>query len=452
MQWVARLGLSMRDLAVRRTPDPFVLALALTALAFVSAWLSHPSFDLQACVLAWSDASGIWKLLRFSMQAALMLLLGSVLADAPIFHRALANVAKRLPSARAMVATTALCSVSLALLNWSLSIVGGALFARECGQQAKARGWDLHYPLLCAAGYSGMMVWHGGLSGTAPLKITRQEDLHEILGASSPLASQVVPLQETLFSPLNLAVNAGLVLLALVGFYALTPKSGSDPKPQLAPDLQPSALEPERNEARPLQGLFALSLGLLLAIAFGVQLAQRGIGALDLNLLNLALWSLSLLAHRRLDQWLASVEKNISGCAGILVQFPLYAGIMGLLLSMGLSQTLAGWMEQLPEALMLLFTLGSAALLNVFVPSGGGQWAIQGPVLFELAANTGQAPGPLVMAMAYGDQLTNMIQPFWALPLLGITKVRARDISGYCLLWMLVGGLWIIAMLWVFTS
>lgn len=436
MAWLSSLGLWIREKAVRRTPDPFVLALCLTAVCMVSALLT--GFEPRGMMEAWSGGSGLWRLLRFSMQAAMMLLLGSVLAQAPRFHRALAFVAGSLPSARIMVAMTATCSICLALVNWSLSIVGGALIARECGQQARARGWQLHYPLLCAAGYSGLMVWHGGLSGTAPLKVTRAGDLQELVGVS---AIEAIPLSDTIFSPLNFYVNLGLLALAFLLFFGLTPSAGQDPTATSAPEL---ACESE--DLRPssrLQRILALFLALLLAGGCASQISKHGVARLDLNVLNLGLWSLSLFAHQGLDRWLSCVENNIRGCAGILLQFPLYAGIMGLMTQGGLAQALASWMSALNGPLLRLFTFMSAALLNVFVPSGGGQWAIQGPLLLNAAEQSGHPPAPLIMAMAYGDQLTNMIQPFWALPLLAITGVRARQISGYCLLWMFVGGSWI---------
>lgn len=451
MRLIADFGRSIRAKAVKRTPDPLVLAIGLSLLAFGASWLMSKGAGLTQPLLAWSGSSGVWKLLRFSMQAALMLLLGGVLANAPIFARILSSLARGLKTPRQMVAATAGISVCLALINWSLCIVGGALIARECGQQAKAKGWQLHYPLLCSAGYCGMMVWHGGLSGTAPLKITRKQDLVEILGPELGNKLAVIPLEDTVFSPLNLAVNLGLLVIAVLGFYLLTPKPGQDPNASSAPDeLAPDADLVDTPALR--QRILGLGLGSLFLLGFLVQLAEQGVSKLDLNLLNLGLWALSLLAHGRLDRWLRAVETNISGCAGILVQFPLYAGIMGLLIQSGISSHLAQWMSSLGGQASLLATYASAAMLNLFVPSGGGQWAIQGPILLDLAARTGQSAGPLVMAMAYGDQLTNMVQPFWALPLLGITKVRARDISGYCLCWMLVGGAWIALMLLVFSA
>ncbi len=119
-------------------------------------------------------------------------------------------------------------------------------------------------------------------------------------------------------------------------------------------------------------------------------------------------------------------------------------GETGMLQRVGsaLTRFARGYMPS-PFALALLLTFVA------FVPSGGGQWAVQGPVLMEAAHQAGMPPERLVLALAYGDQWTNMLQPFWALPLLAITKVEARDIVGYTAAVMLLAQLVFVAALYV---
>jgi len=151
-----------------------------------------------------------------------------------------------------------------------------------------------------------------------------------------------------------------------------------------------------------------------------------------------------LLLHGSIRSYAAAVEGAMRGCAGILLQFPLYGGIMAMLAASGLVGLIAGTMGTIATPQTLPFyTFVSAGITNLFVPSGGGQWAVQGPIALETAFRMGVEPGRIVMAVAYGDQLTNMLQPFWALPLLAITGVRARDIVGYTALVMVVAGAWI---------
>ena len=457
---LARLGVAARRGFGRLTPEPFVIAVFLTALVAIASFASlldelTPLVAAREMIDRWQSSGGLWGLLSFAMQASLMLVLGTALAAAPIVRRGIDRLATWPESGRALVWLTATISIVLALINWSLGLICGALFARRAGEQARRRGFPLHYPLLCAAGYSGLMVWHGGLSGTAPLKATQSADMVEVLGADLAARVGTIPLTESLFGSLNLWVSGGLLLLGPLLFALMTPRAGADPDPQMAPlvdpdpdlgdrDQVPAADLLERLERSPWVTwiLVAPMLG-----ALGLFVATQGISELDLNTVNLALWAAAMILHRRPDRFIAACEAGIRGCAGIFLLFPLYAGIMGLLASSGLSGRLAAALTDVGGDLFAVLTFAVAGLLNLFVPSGGGQWAIQGPILCESALARGMNPADAMMAMAFGDQWSNMLQPFWAMPLLAITGVRARDIVGYCALWMGAGGLWIVVCL-----
>lgn len=456
---IARLGVAARRGFGRLTPEPFVIAVFLTAFVAVASFAllladATPAVAARGMIDRWHSGGGLWGLLTFAMQASLMLVLGTALAAAPIVRRALDRLATLPQSGRALVALTATISIVLALINWSLGLICGALFARRAGEQARRRGFALHYPLLCAAGYSGMMVWHGGLSGTAPLKATQSADMVEVLGTDLAARVGTIPLTESLFGSLNLWVSGGLLLLGPLLFALMTPRAGADPDPQVAPlanadSAKDSVEAPAADLLERLERsvwvtwiLVAPMLG-----ALGLFVVSHGISELDLNTVNLALWAGAMLLHRRPDRFIAACEAGIRGCAGIFLLFPLYAGIMGLLSSSGLSGRLAAALTDVGGDLFAVLTFAVAGLLNLFVPSGGGQWAIQGPILCESALARGIDPADAMMAMAFGDQWSNMLQPFWAMPLLAITGVRARDIVGYCALWMGAGGLWIVVCL-----
>jgi short-chain fatty acids transporter len=460
---LARLGLASRRGFGRITPDPFVLAVGLSLLVLLAAvalgdWPGTPTADsLVGRVAAGLDAwgsSGLWKLLAFAMQMVIMLVLGTALAEAPVVRRGIARLATITTTPRGLVAITALVSIALALLSWSLSLIGGAILAREGGRQAKARGWSLHYPILCAAAYSGLMCWHGGLSGTAPLKATTTKDMVEVLG--EPLAARVgtLGLELTLLSPLNLVISGGLLVLGPLLFAALTPREGEDPAPEPQPEAlggedlaaaapwEPPPSDPIERIERSTVVVWALGFPLLGALV--LSLTRTGISKLDINTVNLALWVLALLLHGRPQQFLDACAKGIQSCTGIVLQFPLYAGIMAVMAASGLSARLTALVSSAGPELLAPLTFMTAGLLNLLVPSGGGQWAVQGPIIMEAALETGVDAGTVLMAMAYGDQWTNMLQPFWALPLLAVTGVRARDIIGYTVLWMIAGGVWMV--------
>lgn len=457
MNPLARLGIVARRGFGRVTPDPFVLASGLTMLTLAMAFIfgdldaGQSGRGLLELSFAWTG-SGIWNLLAFSMQACVMLVLGTALAETPVFQRLISGLVGLARSPRALVGLTAAVAIGLGLVNWSLSLIGGALLAKAAGNRAREEGWSLHYPILCAAAYAGLMVWHGGLSGTAPLKVTNASDLAEVLGVDLATRVGVISLDRTLFSTLNLVVSGGLLVMGPLLFMALTPPMGTDanarmaPVPRVsldsAPDQAPGDGWIDRVES---SAVFTRGLALMMVLGLGVFFVQRGIGRLDLNTVNLTLWCLAMALHRGPRQFLAACQRGIEGCMGILIQFPLYAGIMGLMQVSGLSVKLTGLVAGAGANALAGLTFLSAGVVNLFVPSGGGQWAVQGPIIVEAALRSGVSPETVLMAMAYGDQWTNMLQPFWALPLLAITGVRARDIVGYTALWMVVGGAWMLA-------
>lgn len=446
---IARLGLVARRGFARIVPDPLVIAIVLTAVVAVAAMIGgRGPLDV---VGDWGGGKGLWALLKFTMQMCTMLVLGGALAATPAVRRAIEVTAGAAGSPRMLVGLCAAASIALALVNWSLCIVGGALFARVAGSVVRQRGWTLHYPLLCAAGYSGMMTWHGGLSGSAPLKATTSADMVEVLGESLAAKAGVVPLSESLLGTLNLWVSGGLLILGPLLFMALTPRAQDDPDAMPPPpDEVPTAdAEPvstsdgsiERFERSPIH-LWILALATAAALA--LSLARGGFAKLDFNTVNLALWCFALVMHGRLAPFVAACEAGVKGCTGIILQFPLYAGIMGMMSASGLSRALSELFVELGAGAFTTVAFLAAGLLNLVVPSGGGQWAVQGPILVEGATDLGLPVSDALMAMAYGDQWTNMLQPFWALPLLAITGVRARDIVGYTTIWMVVGGAWIV--------
>jgi short-chain fatty acids transporter len=186
------------------------------------------------------------------------------------------------------------------------------------------------------------------------------------------------------------------------------------------------------------------ALGLPLFAALVASLARKGLGNLDIDTVNLALWVLALLLHGRPHRFIAACEEGMKACTGIVLQFPLYAGTMAVMAASGLAAKLTMIISAAGPKMLVPLTFLTAGLLNLFIPSGGGQWAVQGPIIMRAAIDLGVDTGAVLMAMAYGDQWTNMLQPFWALPLLAVTGVRARDIIGYSFLWMLAGGVWVI--------
>jgi short-chain fatty acids transporter len=462
---IAKLGSRISEVFRRSAPDPFVLAVLLTGVTFVLA-LTLTDMGFLGAVDAWAGTGGVWSpgLLRFAMQMSLILVTGHALASSPPVAKLLAKLASLPRNSWQAVALVALVAGTLAVLNWGLGLIAGAIMARRVGVSMEHRGVPVHYPLLVAAGYVGLMLWHGGFSGSAPLKVTEASEIRDIFGDDAPFAAISIP--ETILSPMNLFVTGGLLLLMPVLLAMMNPRGDevrSASSFGVHDEGQEHGREDSVDKAKPwLPRLLedspvvtVLLVGLIAVWAWRYYLpsggAASGITHLTPDTVNMTMLGLGLVLHGTPMRYVRAIEDGARGCAGIILQFPLYAGIMGLMAASGLTVLMAeGIAGSANETTLPVLTLVSAGVVNLFVPSGGGQWAVQGPIAMQAAADIGVDPAKMVMAVAYGDELTNMLQPFWALPLLAITGVRARDIVGYTAMVMVAGGVWMILGLLVF--
>jgi len=456
---MSKLGQFISHYFERIIPDPFVIAILLTVFTAIAALLFGNFSDKPAMTTlldSWrSGDSGVWALLGFSMQMCLVLVTGYALATT-LFVRAIIDAIATIPKNTATAAMlVGFIACVAGLLNWGLGLIVGALLAREVGFALQRKNITVHYPLIAAAGYVGMAVWHGGLSGSAPLSMTTKAGASKVINQTYLEQFETVLLSESLGSTLNLMVSGGLIILIPCVLYILAPKDASQIRSirefkidsdKLPPPESQTSFPDRLNQSRYIAWL----LGLPLLMALGRYIYVSGLDRIGLNEITLFMLSLGLLLHGSPLGYMQAVTNGARGCAGIIIQFPLYAGIMAMMIASGLMSSLtellvsSGTQESIP-----ILTMFSAGIVNLFVPSGGGQWAIQAPIALKSGMQAGIAPGTMVMAVAYGDQLTNMLQPFWALPLLAITGVRARDIVGYTVLIMVACAIWVAVSLWL---
>jgi short-chain fatty acids transporter len=446
---LSRFAARLADRAQRWVPDPFVIALALTALAFALGWLTMPlpveGTRAGLLVAGWWQHATSTDALAFTTQIALILVAGSALARSPLVARLLSSLADR-PRTTAQAAwLVAFVTIVASLLNWGFGLVVGAVLARQVGARFHAAGRKLDYPLVAASGWVGLMVWHGGLSGSAPLKAAEV----------GPAGLPPIPLSETLFAPFNLVLGAAL-LICVPWLFA---RMASPEHEKLWP-VEPLAPAEEGETAG--SGWLARALLLVtVLIALGalaqVFVAAGPLRALSINSVIVLLLVAGLLLFGSPQRYARAFEASAGEAGGILLQFPFYFGILGLLQAGGMLDVLAARTAGAAHGLALLglpaqwaldlVVFLSAAVVNMFVPSGGGQWAVQGPIVAQAAQGLHLSVSRAVMGLAWGDQWSNMLQPFWALPLLGITGLRARDILGYSLAIMLLSApLFLLAM------
>ncbi len=417
----------------RWMPDAFVFAIILTLIVFLSG-ISFEQQNFNQMVGYWGN--GVWKLLAFSMQMVFILVAGHVLANTPLIKKFLTTIAKLADTPIKAIFITSLVASSASWFNWGFGLVVGALIAKEIAK----RNSNVSFPLLVATAYSGFILWHAGLSGSIPLKIASPED--DALGAL--LNNIPIPVTDTIFSTPVLLIVALLFISMPVLFILMAPKFSADTKLQAVTEAEPT-IKKSQDNLTPAQKLEQSSvLTLLLAAIILVYLVNHFIdgGSLSLNIINLILFCLGLILHGNPGNYLKAVDQSISCVAGIVLQFPLYAGIMGMITSSGLAVTISEWFVNISSPTTFpLYTFLSAGIVNFFVPSGGGQWALQAPIVIPAAQSLGVPLNQAAMAVAFGDAWTNLIQPFWALPLLGIAGLKIKDIMGYCTVALLWSGI-----------
>lgn len=432
-------------LVQRWLPEPFIFAILLT---FVAAILAMPICHQTPLEVVEHWGGGVWSLLAFAMQMALVLLCGSALAAAPAVKRAVTALARIPKSPAAAIALVTVVSALACWLNWGFGLIVGVIFAKEIARQLQG----VDYRLLIASAYSGFVVWHAGLSGSIPLTMATPGDA--LAQATGGVLASPIPVGQTILDPHNIV----MVLLVIVGITVantlMHPKQGAvvvDSALLADDDTQNSEFKNQQSQATPAQRMerspiLSWIIALLMVAYLVVKLGFRG-GSLDLGIVIMIFLSLGLMLHGTPLAYVRAFGKAATGASGIILQFPFYAGIMGIITTAGSSGVSLGsvisdaCISISNPATYPLLTFLSAAVINVFVPSGGGQWAVQAPIMFPAGADLGVDPGLTGIAIAWGDAWTNLIQPFWALPALAIAKLSARDIMGFCLVDLIVTGI-----------
>ena len=428
---IRRLSHFFTSLTQRWLPDAFIFAIGLTLVVLVAGMLGEGHSPLQM-TRYWGD--GFWNLLTFSMQVVFTLISGSLLAQTELVRRGVRGLASRVKTPAQAIVMMTVIALIFCWINWGFGLIASALLAREIARQVK----EVHYPLLLASAYSGLLVWHAGLSGTIPLKVAVNEGgtLGSIMGATT------IPLSQTIFSwPVLLTCGFLLVTLPIVNRLMMPSREDTVEFADSDDDIQPSP-EPANTPAEKLEQsrILTLALGLLGAIYLADYIYEgKDIG---LNMVNLSFLTLGLLLHRSPAHYLIALKTSVQSVGAVILQFPLYAGIMGMMVNSGLAASMSEWFVSISSSdTFTFYTFLSAGVVNFFVPSGGGQWAVQAPVVIPAAEALGVPLNNVVMAVVFGDAWTNMIQPLWALPLLGVAGLTIKDIMGYCTIALIWSGI-----------
>ena len=426
----------------RWMPDSFVVAVVLTLLTFVLS-VTAAGYGPGDTLSAWG--SGFWGLLTFTNQIVLTLIFGYAVALTPLVNRLLKWIAAKPKTPTGAYLLVAFIGGVTALFSWGLSLVAGAIMARFTGAQCLQRNVPVHYPLLVASGFSGFVIWHQGLSSSVGLTIaTPGHFLEPRIG--------LVPFAETIFTPWNIAVAIAVLLTLPILMSRLHPKDGKIESFPLKDDndaMTESGFTPQ-DPTSPAQKLENERWLNWLIVAAGcyylfVEFAVRGTG-LNLNLLNFSFLMLGLALTSSPMHYVNLIVGAAKVAAPFLLQYPFYAGIAGVMAASGLAEMVVEGFVAIGDAeSMSLWAFFSAALLNFFIPSGGGQWAVQGPIIMDAAAAVGADVADVAMAVMLGDQWTNLVHPLVTIPVVAIAGLHVRQILGFCMVALLFTGVLFVA-------
>jgi short-chain fatty acids transporter len=436
---LSRIALAFTAFAERWIPDAFVFALLATVIVFV-AGLGAGAAPLEL-VAAWGG--GFWELLTFTLQMALVIITGYVIASAPPVKRLIRRVASRPHTPKGAVAMVAVFAMLSSWLNWGFSLVFSAVLAREIAR--RHRGID--YRALCASSLLGLgSVWAQGLSGSAALQMATPgalpDRVRQIVAVGMDNGG-IIDFRHTIFLWQSLAsVGIELVVVTLIMYLAAPSGDAARDAQSLGvtlPDFTDDEVPPARTPGEWLEHSRFLTLAICALGFVYLFRSWKGLGGFTLNSINLTLLLLGFALHGTPARLMRAVRDATPATWGVILQFPFYAGIAGMIAATKLNERIAGVFVSLstPTTFPALMSLYSAGL-GVFVPSGGGKWLIEAPYVMKAAHDLHVHIGWVVACYDLGEAVANLVQPFWMLPVLALCGLRARDVMGYTFLVFLV--------------
>jgi len=448
-----RLAARFTAWAERWIPDAFVFALVATFLVVIASWIALRGAKgslgaAREVVTIWGG--GFWELLPFTLQMALVIITGYVVATAPSVNRIIVRIAEIPRTPRAAIALVAFFAMLSSWFNWGFSLIFSAMLAKEVAR--RVRGVD--YRAVAASAFLGLgSIWAQGLSGSAALQMATPSALQPatraIVEAKGQIPSGIIPLTHTIFLWQSLVSVVVEIAIVTVLVYLVAPRAGrARTAEDLGIELGRSPLELEEPPRKGTPGewlehsaipsaLFVLLAGGYLAVYFASS--GQGLAALTLNTVNLIFLTIGVLLHRTPARLMRAVRDATPGVWGVLLQFPFYAGIAALIVKTHLNETIASFFVGLstPRTYPAVVAIYSA-VLGVFVPSGGSKWVIEAPYVMQAAHDLKVHLGWMVAVYDLGEALANLVQPFWMLPILGLFRLRARDVMGYTFIVFLV--------------
>ncbi len=427
-------------LVERYYPDAFIFVIVLSVLTYFLALINTDATAIQT-LEAWGN--GLPKLFTFTAQICIIMITAHALAHTKPVENFLSKIGSIPNSPIQAYALVTFISGIASLFAWSFGLIVGGIISKFVAIGCTKKRIKIHYPLLVACAYSGYVIWHMGYSSSAALFVS--SDGHSLVDKIG-----IIPVTETIFTSFN--ISLALITLLLITFInpLMRPSKTSEIK-----EIDPNVFrfgEKERNikylnqnnrsfaEVIENARIISLFVGFFL-LSFICYIFYKDGFVLDLNLVSWSFLGIGLILSTSPIHYVKLVNNAAVTVGPIILQYPFYAGIMGMMADTGLINVVADNITKISTSETLgFYSFLSGGLVNMFIPSGGGQWAVQGPVMIEAAKNLDVDPYVIVLGVAYGDQWTNMIQPFWTIPLLAIAGLHMRQIMGYTFVIFLITG------------
>ena len=427
-----RLGESLERWIKKYLPDPLNIALFLTVFMAILAILLTPNSPLDVAN-AWGN--GFWGFLSFSMQVALSMIAGAVVCNAPIVKRGMAKLCSIPKTSRQAAIFLLFCTYVLTWLNWGLGFISAGFLTRATARNLRSKNIPYHLPIIAAAAQTGTISYGGSWNSAVLIQLNTP-------GHFAEAQMGVIGLADAIFSKANLILLVGMFLVSAVVFWLLHPVDPSKFDQGNVADLEEiseaekisrSALKASTFADR-FNNIWIWNVGLLaLWVAwFANLMSTSGPNAISLDVANISLIVFGLLAWKRPLAYMQSFRENTASASGVILQFHIYAGIMGIMRTTGLVEVISDAFASISNNFTYpLMTFISSSIINLAIPSGGGQWAAQGPVLIGAAEILGSDYFQTALSFAYSSSIMDLIIPFWILPIAGILKIKPRDIMGY---------------------
>ena len=419
-------------------PDAIVFAMILTVITFIAGIALTDSGPLDMIVY-WGK--GFWGFLSFSMQMTVIIAAGYIVASAPLAKKFLYRLCKIPKNGVQGVVFIAIASAILGWISWGLGLVAGAILARNVAKNLK----KVDFKLYVAVAYTGAITTGlFGISGSEFLMVnTPGYFLEDLLG--------LIPLSKTVFEP-SLCIAEILGLVIIVPILAALIHPDKKDTPELDKDIlarfaaqdaeggtvvldKKKMTTAEKIDNNPILNL-VIGVGGLIYIAY--YFVTNGFN-LTLDVMNFILLMVGIILHMTPRNLLIAAEEGVKSAFGVVIQFPFYAGIQGMMGDSGLVALIANFFANISTQTTYPYWCYTAmSIVNFFVPSSGGIFMVAGEPLGKAALDLGIEANKFVIAFTAGETISNIIQPFWAIPLLGIAGLKMKDIMGYCIVFFIV--------------